>query len=353
MPDESARVLIIEDDDDTRANLCDILEMFGFETITARSGEQALKLTSDAGVDVILLDRRLGDTMADQLLPRLRERIPDADVIIATGHADLESTIGALRQGAADYLLKPVNPDLLRVSIDRCLERQRLNREKLRSEVAFRNLVESAGSVIIILRPDGVVAWVNPFGEKFVARPQSDFVGRDCFETFLSHQDSRPWRALFRRIVRGAVVPEFEIEVNCGHGIRHWLVCNARRLDDYEGQSAVLVIGQDITARREAEQQLRLLCAAISDLEEGVLISRAGDSWFGSRIDYANKALTQICGYATHEIIGHSPRLLEGATTDHQLLQRIDESLSAGDPITVETTLSDQNGRPIPVELHL
>ena len=81
MPDESARVLIIEDDDDTRANLCDILEMFGFETITARSGEQALKLTSDAGVDVILLDRRLGDTMADDLgLPRNAARfiVPSA-----------------------------------------------------------------------------------------------------------------------------------------------------------------------------------------------------------------------------------------------------------------------------------
>ena len=353
MSDKTARVLIIEDDDDTRANLCDILEMFGFETLTARSGSEALALPGDSSIDVILLDRQLGDTMADQLLPRLRELLPDADVIIATGHADLESTIGALRQGAADYLLKPVNPDLLRVSIERCLDRRRLHDEKLRSEAAFRKLVESAGSLILILRPDGTVAWINPFGEQFIARPQCEVLGKDCFETFLSHQDARPWRTLFRRVNRGAIVPEFEIEVDCGHGIRHWLVCNARQLDDYEGDSAVLVIGQDITARRFAEQRLLLLDAAISDLEEGVLIAHAGDSWFRSRIEYANQAVTRICGHTIQEIIGHSPRLFGGAETDDRLLERIDRSLAAGEPITVETSFSHPDGRSMPVELHL
>ncbi len=251
-----ARILIIEDEPDTRSNLVDILSMFGFEPFAVGSAAAAIAHPELQSVDVILLDRRLPDILAEELLPQLRTAAPEASVIIATAYGDLDGTIGALRHGASDYLIKPVNPDALRASIDRCLDRKRLERAQRQSEAAFRNLVESAGSIILIIRPNRSVAYINPFGEQLTGRSRESVIGLDCIETFLGHQDPRTYELLFRKILKGSDVPEFELEVICEHERHHWFVCNARRLDDYEGQPAVLVIGQDITARRDAEMKL-------------------------------------------------------------------------------------------------
>lgn len=134
MADHTTRILIIDDEADTRANLVDILDMFGFVPFTAESGTAALAHAELRSVDIIILDRKLPDTMADDLLPQLIEQAPAADIIIATGYGDLDSTIGALRAGASDYLLKPINPDALRLSIERILERNRVEARLLQAE---------------------------------------------------------------------------------------------------------------------------------------------------------------------------------------------------------------------------
>ena len=73
----------------------------------------------------ILLDRKLPDGSAEDLLPRLRQLAPDAAILIVTGYADLEGAILAIRQGAADYITKPINPDLIRSRLANFAERKR------------------------------------------------------------------------------------------------------------------------------------------------------------------------------------------------------------------------------------
>ena len=103
---------MVEDDEDTCLNLCDILELDDHTVETVSTAAEALAPGRLAGAEVVLLDRRLPDGTAEQLLPRLQSVSPDAEVIIITGHADMDSAIAALRQGATDYLLKPINPDM-------------------------------------------------------------------------------------------------------------------------------------------------------------------------------------------------------------------------------------------------
>ncbi len=122
----AAWVLVVDDDPDTRANLRDILELDAYEVATAGSGAEALAGTDWERTGAIILDRLLPDGTAEELLPRLKERAPQADVLIVTGHSDLKGAIAALRQGAADYILKPINADALRASVARVAERQRL-----------------------------------------------------------------------------------------------------------------------------------------------------------------------------------------------------------------------------------
>src|SRR3954463_9966524 len=113
----SLRVLVIDDDADTRANLRDILELDGYAVEDAGSVAEALRVPEWSKFFAVILDRRLPDGTAEGLLPKLKRLAPQAAVIIVTGYADIEGAIAAIRQGAADYILKPVNPDLIRARL--------------------------------------------------------------------------------------------------------------------------------------------------------------------------------------------------------------------------------------------
>jgi signal transduction histidine kinase len=128
------RILIIEDDRDTLANLSDILELDGHDVVGAMTFREAAQRGDWSNYAVILLDRRLPDGTADDFLPRIRVAAPHTAVVVITGSADLQGTIAALRSGATDYLIKPVNPDVLRATIERALRLQDMERKLLQSE---------------------------------------------------------------------------------------------------------------------------------------------------------------------------------------------------------------------------
>lgn len=113
------RILAIEDDADTQANLRDILELDGYEVDVASRVSEALNRNNWSDYTAILLDRRLPDGTAEELLPRLVKLAPRAGVVVVTGYADFEGTISALRAGVSDYILKPIDPEALLASLQR------------------------------------------------------------------------------------------------------------------------------------------------------------------------------------------------------------------------------------------
>jgi hypothetical protein len=102
--------------------------------VAASTLREATEGHSWSDFSVILLDRRLPDANADELLPQIHAVAPRVGVIVITGYADLEGTIAALRAGAVDYLLKPVNPDLLRSAVSRVLKLQQMEERTLQAE---------------------------------------------------------------------------------------------------------------------------------------------------------------------------------------------------------------------------
>ena len=130
----SRRVLVIEDDADTCANLRDILELDGYQVEAAGTIAEALRRETWSEFTAIILDRKLPDGTAEELLPRLRQLAPDAAVIVATGYGDLDGAIAAIRNGAADYILKPINPDLLRKRLASIAEFKEVQERLLQSE---------------------------------------------------------------------------------------------------------------------------------------------------------------------------------------------------------------------------
>lgn len=130
---DSRQIFIIEDDEDTQIALSDTLRQMGYATASATTAEEALKDPHIERAGVVLLDRVLPDSTAEQLLPDLMQRSPDSFVVVMTGHGDLNSAITCMRLGASDYLLKPVDGDALVESLERVRNAQNIAQQKLQT----------------------------------------------------------------------------------------------------------------------------------------------------------------------------------------------------------------------------
>lgn len=124
-----ARILAVDDQRYFRLFLEDLLAQQGFEVRTAGSGEEALHLLDRETFDAVVTDLVMPGISGGELVERVKARWPDQDVIVVTSVGDVRTAVEAMRSGASDYLLKPLDPTLLERSLDSILQRKRLRRE--------------------------------------------------------------------------------------------------------------------------------------------------------------------------------------------------------------------------------
>lgn len=127
--------------------------------------------------------------------------------------------------------------------------------ERQRSEVAFRRLVEAAGSMIVILRLDRTIAYFNPYAEELTGYAASAVKGKDFVELFMPERERLGVAAQLTASQEGQPTLGYENSIRCRDGSERCLVWNAQRLDDFEGAPAILAVGQDITDRKAAEER--------------------------------------------------------------------------------------------------
>ncbi len=119
MRDGRARILAVDDDEAIRGTVRTLLEGLGHDTMVAESGEAALEILGRELPDLILLDVEMTGISGFEVVKRLKldPRTRSVPVIMVTGLADRESRLNALRNGAEDYLIKPVDPAELRARV--------------------------------------------------------------------------------------------------------------------------------------------------------------------------------------------------------------------------------------------
>ncbi len=106
-------ILIVEDDDDARINMEDILSLDGYQTQSTNHCLGAITSVEKDSFDAVIVDWKLPDENADHLIPLILEHQPDTPVVVVTGMRDFDTAVTALRSGAYDFLLKPINADML------------------------------------------------------------------------------------------------------------------------------------------------------------------------------------------------------------------------------------------------
>ena len=126
---QSARVLVVDDESAAREGLKKLLEQDGYRVETAESGRHALDVADELSPDVVITDLKMPGMDGIELLGALSERDPDVPIIVVTAFGEISSAVDAMRAGAANFLTKPVDFDALTVTIERALERRHLKAE--------------------------------------------------------------------------------------------------------------------------------------------------------------------------------------------------------------------------------
>jgi len=122
-------MLVVDDDPGTSGLLRDIFQQEGYDVTLAARGEEALALAPARPFDIVLCDVQLPDVDGIELLRRLKRATPATAVIMVTAFGTYETTIRALNEGASDYVRKPFTLHEVRLTVERAMERRRLQNQ--------------------------------------------------------------------------------------------------------------------------------------------------------------------------------------------------------------------------------
>jgi two-component system response regulator HydG len=147
MNSDHLRVLIIDDEELHAEAVAESLARVGYDCVIATSGRAGAEKIERDDFDVVLTDLRMEDMDGLALLRKAKQEQPDAEVVLITGHGDVKTAVQAIKEGAANYLTKPVDMGELRAIVDKAAERLRLaraNRElqrQLNEKFGFEGVV--------------------------------------------------------------------------------------------------------------------------------------------------------------------------------------------------------------------
>src|SRR4051794_8014039 len=125
-PGEGIKVLIIDDERNHAEVVAESLERVGYDCTVATTSAQGARVIEQAEPNVILTDLKMDGMDGLAILRKAKQELPESEVIVITGHGDVQTAVEAMRAGAANYLQKPLNLAELRAQVEKAAEKVRL-----------------------------------------------------------------------------------------------------------------------------------------------------------------------------------------------------------------------------------
>ncbi|MFC2060237.1 sigma-54-dependent transcriptional regulator, partial [Chloroflexota bacterium] len=141
MTTERETILIVDDEEIVRQVIHRKLLTEGYHCLEAANADQALDQLKKNSIELVILDIKMPVKSGAELLPELKAAYPDIEVIMATGITDTDTAVQCMRQGAYDYITKPINFDEFVLTVERALEMRRLR--LIESDEQYRVIFES------------------------------------------------------------------------------------------------------------------------------------------------------------------------------------------------------------------
>lgn len=217
------------------------------------------------------------------------------------------------------------------------------------------DVVNATNNTVVVTDPqrsDNPIVYANRGFERLTGYTAQEALGRNC--RFLQGGDlAQPEVVRLREAVREGRDVRVVLRNYRKDGTMFWnelyltAVYRGGRLSHFVG------VQNDVTRFVEAEQERFLLAAAVEQADESILITDADLERPGPRITYANAAFERLTGYRRDEVVGRSPRFLQGSKTDPQVLARLRRALEAGASFRGEATNYRRGGEPFVNEWHI
>jgi two-component system response regulator HydG len=164
---EGLKVLVIDDDRAHAETVAESLERVGYECVVATSGAAGARRIEQDDFDVILTDLRMAEPDGLAILRKARAEMPEAEVVMITGHGDVKTAVEAIKRGASNYLTKPVDLAELRAIVGKASERLRLARanrdlqRQLDEKFGFQGVIGNSPAMHEVLKKLQAVAPTN------------------------------------------------------------------------------------------------------------------------------------------------------------------------------------------------
>jgi signal transduction histidine kinase len=136
------KILLVDDEEGIRKVLSISLTDSGYQVLAAENGEEALKLFKEVQPQIVLTDIKMPGMDGIELLKKIKEESPDTEVIMITGHGDMELAIQSLKFDATDFVTKPINDEALEIALKRANEKITLKAKLREYTENLENLVE-------------------------------------------------------------------------------------------------------------------------------------------------------------------------------------------------------------------
>ena len=360
-------ILVIDDEEIIRRNFKGYLEDEGYRTLITDDGHEALEMLGRERADLMLVDLRMPKMDGLEVLARVKKTSPDTPVIVVSGTGRLEDAIEALRLGAWDYLLKPVEDmSILAHAVEKSLERARLilenrkHQQRLEQlvaertaelETAFAKLKKSERFLNAIIEniPDMVFVKdakdlrfvrFNKSGEDLLGYFRDELIGKSDYDLF-PKQEAAFFIGKDREVIDKKIlldIPEEHIQTR--YKGKRTLHTKKIPLLDEKGQPEYLLgISEDITERKWSEEEREKLQA---NLRQAQKMEAIGTLAGGIAHDF-NNILSAILGFTEISMREVPP----GSKLEHNLQRVFNAGIRAGDLVKQILTFSRQTEREI------
>ena len=327
----NATILVADDDKRILQTISRNLKLAGYSVLTASSGTDAVRLYHQEKPDIVLTDVRMPYVDGFEVLKKIRAHDPEAEVILITGHGDMDMTISALRAGASDFIAKPIEQHVLEAALRHATDRLGLKRElhvareELRaSEEMYRAITETALVGMGITVADGTLVFANQTLADMVGYAPHELTGISLAHltvpaSFELYQEQTS--PVSDGAVDGGECNQYEITLIHRNGATLNAIISTTPLPGTDQRTLAVIT--DITERKHAEAALR---QAHDELEmrvtqrtaelsqanaqyEGLVNSIDGIVWEADvrtrRFTFVSPQAKKLLGYDTFEWINH------------------------------------------------
>jgi DNA-binding NtrC family response regulator len=298
-PNQPLRILIVDDDPGQRSLLDSFLRAQGFETVVVDSGERALETLRAGGINMMVSDVRMAGLSGLETLRRARKEHATLPVLLVTAYADIREAVGAMRDGAVNYLAKPIDLDELLASVQQATGISKAVPLRYSEDKQLPSFVIAKSPLMQAIFRD--VSLIAPSDTRVLITGESG-VGKEVLADVIHAWSGRAAGPLVK--VNCAAIPETLLESELfGHERGSFTGAHAQRIGRFEEandgtifldeiaemspqlQAKLLRVTQDgrfqrVGSNREVRSNARILAASNRNLDEEVKGGRFREDLF-------------------------------------------------------------------------